>query len=402
MIRLYNVVLKECPLDSPFAPNEKKWIAAAIAAAAALAGSAMSSASSSSTNKTNKAMNDANIDMQRETNEQNSQLAREANAQQYKMFQEQNAFNLDMWNKQNAYNDPKNEVARLLAAGINPASKFGSAAQASSITSATAPSMNVPQMQAPKNQFEMRPTDFSGISDSGIAAVNAYNASRMMQAETKNKEALTANTAIDTSYKNKSMADSLKMLHNMAKGHGWQADMAKKQLEFIDATMNFDIQMKYGDTVMQKKSFELMDKEIRYQELQADILEITKGYAHQMSKAQIAQLWSSVHQANAQIGLINANTLLTDAQREHEIVKRIGTIIDNGMKGIDFHVKDAVKNTLIEDTKTSHVLNMWNAIDASKNPRTTVGTNRSLRDYMDLGDFEQFSKLAKKFVHVTP
>ena len=62
---------------------------------------------------------------QSSANKTNLQIARETNAQNYKIFQEQMAYNTDMWNKQNEFNLPKNQVQRLLAAGINPAAVFG-------------------------------------------------------------------------------------------------------------------------------------------------------------------------------------------------------------------------------------------------------------------------------------
>ena len=83
-----------------------------------------------------------------------------------------------------------------------------------------------------------------------------------MQSETKNKDALTANTVFDTTFKQKSLQDNLRYLRNIANGSGWQAEMAKKQLEFYEATMDYDIQMKYGDTLMQKRSYENLEKQL--------------------------------------------------------------------------------------------------------------------------------------------
>lgn len=58
----------------------------------------------------NERTNQANIAMQESANQANRQLAAE-----------QRQWDLDMWNRQNAYNDPAAQVARLRAAGINPA-----------------------------------------------------------------------------------------------------------------------------------------------------------------------------------------------------------------------------------------------------------------------------------------
>lgn len=81
--------------------------------AAAIVGGIASLASSLFGHSQNKQMNQQNIQMQRETNHMN-----------YMMNQENNAFNaaqaVRMFNLENEYNDPKNQMARLKAAGINP------------------------------------------------------------------------------------------------------------------------------------------------------------------------------------------------------------------------------------------------------------------------------------------
>lgn len=55
------------------------------------------------------------------TNQTNIQMAREANQANRDIAREQNEWNLMMWQMQNAYNDPSAQMARLKAAGINPA-----------------------------------------------------------------------------------------------------------------------------------------------------------------------------------------------------------------------------------------------------------------------------------------
>ena len=226
---------------------ECAWLAAAIGGAVSLLGGILGNVSNNSTNNTNEDINNANIQLAKETNAQNAALQRETNAQNYNIFQEQNAFNLDMWNKQNEYNAPAKEVQRLLAAGINPASKFGSATPASSITSANAAPQVSPRMESPVASLSMRPYDFAGVREAGMNAVNAFNASQLANAETKNKNALTSGITLDNTLKSKGMADNLQLLKNMAKEKGIVGDIAKRNLEFLNATFDLDMQMKYGD-----------------------------------------------------------------------------------------------------------------------------------------------------------
>lgn len=192
-------------LSSPFVPQKRPALTSAIiAGAAAVASSALSYASQASTNKKNEDLNEQNIQMQRETNALNERMF---NTQLYTQY--------DMWYKQNNYNDPSAQVERLIRAGINPSAVLGGISQGQIAGSMSAPSA-IPAT-APKNAFNMSSTDFSGITDAGIAAINAYNSSRLMNAEVKNKEALTGSTLFDTSNKKALAASQLEFLQKAGK-----------------------------------------------------------------------------------------------------------------------------------------------------------------------------------------
>ena len=60
---------------------------------------------------------------QRSSNKTNIQLARE-----------QRQWDLDMWNRQNEYNNPKNQMLRLSAAGLNPNLVYGSGSVSGNVT----------------------------------------------------------------------------------------------------------------------------------------------------------------------------------------------------------------------------------------------------------------------------
>lgn len=369
------------PFGAPFAPKQKCfwWIPLATAAASAAA----NVASTAMTNSSNEEMNEENIGMQRETNALNAELQREANAQNYKMFQEQNEFNLDMWNKQNAYNDPKEQVRRLLAAGINPSAGFGQSAQAGSLTSANAPNMVAPQMVAPKNQFAMQRPDFSGLGSAGTEAVNAWNSSRLADADIKHKNALSGNIVADTLLKQRTLEDTVKLLSNQAQREGVLGDMARQQLSFIKATQDYDIAMRQGDMRMQEKSYEMLQQQIDSQKIQNDIAKVTLAYSDSLNKAQIAQIWAAVNQAQAQIGLINANTMMTQEQRLTEAKRRVGIIMDNKLKGVDYKVQKAVSDYMISSAESEAEINRWRAIDALKNSGD-YGKMNNNRDVSDL------------------
>ena len=55
-----------------------------------------------------------------------------------------NSQNIEFWNKQNAYNTPKAQMARLKAAGLNPALIYGSGATNTGVAGSIAPSKPAP------------------------------------------------------------------------------------------------------------------------------------------------------------------------------------------------------------------------------------------------------------------
>lgn len=177
MIKLYDLVLRDCPNGNPFAPRKKEIAplvgAALVAAAGSLISSGLSAVSQSSANKTNLGIAESNLQAQRETNQANERIADRTNAMNRLMMQEQNAFNLDMWNKQNQYNEPRAQVNRLLAAGINPASGFGKVTEAGQLSSADWAGAQASYNTAPQLNYHQQPInyDFNGVGNAAMQAV---------------------------------------------------------------------------------------------------------------------------------------------------------------------------------------------------------------------------------------
>lgn len=398
MIKLYSVVLKESPLDSPFVPKSKcgaEWVSSAIGATAQTIGDIIGWLNNNNSNETLERMNRENIEFQKQTNlenrEENRYLLGREQAFSKQQLEAQNAFNLDMWEKNNSYNSPVNQVQRLLAAGINPASAFGQGGQSSPVSSVggSSPSSHPSNAVAPQNTFAPQPyrPDLGG-------AVNAFNQSMLANASVKETEARAHNIDLSSDLLDKSLNEQVKHWQNVAKGSGISADLAKKQLDFIGATMDYDIKLRYGQTLEQDQALKNMQEQYRGMKLQNDILNITKSYADQLNRAQIAQIWHTVNQIDANIGLINANKLLTDEQRNNEVQKVIGTKLDNGLKGINYDVQKSIKDFLVQDAENRAVIGMWNAIDARKHPMST-GNERGLRDILQFDFFDTFGQRSR-------
>lgn len=234
MFELNSIVLKDTPLECPFAPNNPNIapavIAGIIGGASAIGSSVMNLVSQADANAANERIADKNIVMQKETNQMNRELTYMANAQNYKMFQEQNAFNLDMWNKQNEYNKPQEQVQRLLAAGINPATGLGQVSEAGSLQSASPNAAQAATMQAPQSNYHQMPLnfDFSGVGDAAMQAA-------AMQQDAKLKESQVNYNNAKAEFEWQSMESRLREQANRTDLSAVQRDDAKRQYkEFMD------------------------------------------------------------------------------------------------------------------------------------------------------------------------
>lgn len=125
------------------------------------------------------------IKAQRRENELNRQFnAAEA--------QKSRDYNTQMFNLTNQYNDPSAVVGRLVKAGLNPALAFGGFANAQIAGSSAQASSN--------GSLSGVMPDYSGLSSAGAMAVNAYQQSRVTDAEVRLKEAQANNLEKQTSW----------------------------------------------------------------------------------------------------------------------------------------------------------------------------------------------------------
>lgn len=140
-----------------------------------------------------KSANDTNVALQRETNEQNRQLVRETNEMQQNQFNEnmlwlQKQFGLQRQYalEDRQYNEPRYQVQRLLAAGINPSFAFGQGnMQTSPVSAVGAPSpssFHTAHMESPS----VSPVNYvDGLSEGVGRAVDAYYRNQLVNEQTK-------------------------------------------------------------------------------------------------------------------------------------------------------------------------------------------------------------------------
>ena len=149
----------------------------------------------------------ADRNAQKKINKQNIAMQRETNALQYRMFNEANQFNERMsdkqWNRETEYNDPSAQLARYMAAGINPYNDNASAVSAGSAnvsppSSAVLPSISSPRAEIIGGTFERSIAGFSQIA----TAMGALAQAKKAGADTLRIESLLNEEVRDMKLKN--------------------------------------------------------------------------------------------------------------------------------------------------------------------------------------------------------
>ena len=287
MLKIYNSVLKESPMDSPFAPDAlcapaiaaaAPWITAGGSALSSLLGGIFGSSSQSSANKTNLEIARMNQQAIRETNQMNYQIHQSDIAQQERM-----------WKLQNEYNDPKNVVQRLKEASVNPATAYGNISTPASAMSVPGGSAMQPETLNYQAQAYDPSGSFNSMAGAFQGAVNAYNQSRLATSAIKESDERTHGISLDNEEKSKGMMDRLEYLSKMAKHEGYVGELAKTQLEFELKSFNIRQAMLGADYTMQLKQINLAQEQFNQARLQNELYKIQVAYAPKLNDAQLNQ-----------------------------------------------------------------------------------------------------------------
>lgn len=281
-----------------------------------------------------------NVYSQIQANNQNKELVRETNAQQKELFNRSLAWSEDMWNKSNAYNEPSAQVDRLLKAGINPAYVLGngSMAEASPMSSPSAPSLTPPQVDA---------VNFDSVGAAAQNGVNTLMQSRMNDAQIGYVNAQRGKVENESAQLAQSMPYYIEHLQNVAKGEGWKADIAKTELAYLQAVNGQRISREFGNNRLLERQIKQADEQYIGYQLQNQLAKVQLAYAPKLNDAQLSQYYTAVNEMKANISLTMARADLTNEQKLSEIEHRNGIIIENQMKDIDKQVKDKTKEISI-------------------------------------------------------
>lgn len=326
MIRFYKSVLTESPLDSPFVPKEKNIaplvVAGLVAAGASIANNIANNVSVNSSNNTQWDIANLNADLQRETNEQNKQMNNLALGTSVQMNRENNAFTEDMWNKQNAYNDPRKQVERLLAAGINPAgaqSNLASSVGASGFSSPSQHAMVAPQFDP---HLETPRYDFSGVGDAMMQVLQMKQSMALSDSQINYTNA-------KAEFEWQSMQSRLQDVVNRAKVGSVEYYQAKENLRMFKETYDFQKKVIENNALMSDKFIELQELNIAAKTLENDILSSDKEWRDKMNAASYIALLVGIKDTLSHIALNRSEQALNSARIAVEEAREKGMKISN-------------------------------------------------------------------------
>lgn len=285
-------------------------------------------------NKTNKAnldatqmTNDANLAIANSTN----QMQREIAAGNIQMQRETNQQNLDIFNQQRQdamdereYNSPAAQRARMLAAGLNPASVQSS--ESGALSSVSAPTMQAPHddtqlvtptFQAPHFDYRDQKSDIGTFLDLAQKAVEIYNVAAGGAKTVKEIKGQVIDNAFKKEYNkhliNKAIKDNVFIDEDIRhkKALAFAQELANK--DFVDMTETRQLGLKLSnDLAMQ--SLAVMKEDQNLKRLQGDYQQLVNDWLPAMNELEINKFNESVRQFNNRMSLDWANHNLSRAQ----------------------------------------------------------------------------------------
>ena len=271
-----------------------------------------------------KSANETNLQMTKDTNKTNKEIADANNQMQIGMWHEQQQMQWDMWNAENRYNSPAAQKERLRQAGINPALGLlngANAGQASAMTSPSAPQLQTPTMQA----GHVDPLQYDKIVNAMLGSFGTF-------ADVAQKNAITEGVNIENQFKAQDALSKIaerqaaigEKLSNMGVSN-WKSKALQQEYLLNQRTMESLENSRHLGVLEQASRIQYQNQQM-YESMSRQSLNEFALKAQQMKlPIEMRQLQVTVEKTFAEIGNLAANTKLTDAQREHELVKRIET-----------------------------------------------------------------------------
>lgn len=330
------LLIKYClKLEDAFLPSLKFDPLTALAIGSSIAGGIGSLFSSSSANDTN------------------IRLARENREWQSRENQLNRDWQESMWNRQNEYNTPANQRKLAEEAGYNPY-LLGAQSLNSGAGSAGAPAMS----GAP-NPAHVNPVNPLGVvSDTVSSLLPVIQQQQQIEANVEEQHAKTLETVYRTAFDAYSKGgvsaynNVMESMAPMLERINWSGSTLEKQLHESIRGQLLDNARKELDN-----EFQVIEN------YWSNYLFADK---HLLNSDQHKQFVQSLEKIKAEINNINADTEKTRAEKDKIIAERVGVLIDNGLKGIDFQIKQDIKEDIIDEARANADKAGYDALESYK------------------------------------
>lgn len=307
-------------------------VSSAVGGVFNLIGSAINNRAEKKRAQEDREWNSAEAEKARQFNAEQAELSRDWQTEEREATQD---WNLEQWNRENEYNSPAEQLKRAMEAGINPNSAIqGILGHSQSGEVRTSPQSGA-QASGPaaSGKMSMAPTIGQLLGQS----VNSFWQNQLMEAQVRNTDQDTDNKGQE--YHNiiearKGMIQARKNMEEEFKKLGFEADMAKEQLDFFRDVKDDQlliIKQTYtnlqAEHQIQTQTKENLQKEGELLDQQKDI-----------NQGIIAQNAAETALAQAQTGLVEAQTGVAESTKT-------GIDSDNSLKSKVVEVKKAMFDT---------------------------------------------------------
>lgn len=281
----------------------------------ALLGGIIGSHNQSEANKTNLAINQANIDFQRE------------------MWNKQKEYNMEMWDKQNEYNSASAQVRRYRAAGLNPALMMQgqSAGVAQSANGMTMPSGSTTQVGA----FDPS----SLVNQAGTSIVSALNNLQNIQAQEELRGEQAASLRAETELKKidaltraERNVEDIKGMKSKRYNIDVQSMNTDQDYQFKRAAWSDMISMKHEELLSQRQQRVNMEAQEIATKMDIALKRIDLKYADKNALALLSRMAAETKMFMAGANLSYAHAEYTMQQRLESFARTYGINLDNKQK----------------------------------------------------------------------
>lgn len=281
---------------------------------------------------------------QESANRTNLEIARMTNQANREQLESQQAWSEQMWQKQfdaqNEYNLPKNQVKRLLEAGINPAVLGGNNSMPAGSVGMNQPSSNAMQGAT------VHPYDYASVfNDAAVGvdqAVNAYYQNKLLDSQVRNKDVDTSIQQVNLQFS--AMEKMANLLHiksdisnklSSSRLSESQRDYYQSLKEQIDWNINL-----FKDTYDDMKRRESLQNDLMFEQtnsVKQDIImkKIENSYKPALLSAGLRLSNAQATSLLENLRLITPQIELLYSQGKFENAKALGQFIENRMNSID-------------------------------------------------------------------